>query len=251
MVALITTKIGMISIIDDLGNWRALTLLAAKPATVTQVKTSQTDGYNAWQIGSGVARRPKKPQAGRAQKLGLKATPAIVKEIRQPAGLVADVKVGDRITVGQFRPGDKVEVVGTTKGKGFAGTIKRHNFHRSPASHGSKNQRRPGSIGTINDGRVIKGKKMAGRLGGQSCTLTGLTVGLVDDSQGLLGIFGGLPGSRKSTIIVRRSGGLLDLTEATASQPADQFKPQAGVTADSSVKNQPPENPDKDQVSQS
>lgn len=200
---MITRKLGMISVVGDSGQMVPLTLLEASPNTILQIKTADRDGYWGLQLGFGRRRRLAKPQLGHLKAAGA-SPPAAVREFRLDQAPADDLKVGGQLGVDQFSVGDPVEVVGTSKGRGFAGTIKRHNFRSQRASHGAKGYtRRPGSIGSMYPQRVMKGKRMAGRLGGQRTTLTGLTVGLVDAEKGVLGIVGGVPGPRKSFVIVR------------------------------------------------
>ena len=207
MQALITRKLGMVSVVGDQGQMVPLTLLEASPNTILQIKTADRDGYWGLQLGFGRRRRLAKPQLGHLRASGAEP-PAICREIRLMQAPDGDLKVGGQLTVNQFSVGDRVEVVGKSKGRGFSGVIKRHNFRSQRKSHGAKGYtRRPGSIGSMYPQRVMKGKRMAGRLGGQRTTLAGLTIGLVDADRGVLGVIGGVPGPRKSFVIVRRTGG--------------------------------------------
>ena len=204
MLALITRKLGMISVVGDQGRLLPLTLLEASPNTILQIKTLERDGYWGLQLGFGHRRRVARPQLGHL-KAAKAQPPAICREIRLLQAPADGLQVGGQLTVDQFQLGDQVEVIGQSRGKGFSGTIRRHNFHRQRKSHGAKGHtRRPGSIGSMYPQRVMRGKKMAGRLGGQRTTLTGLTIGLVDLDRGLLGIIGGVPGPRKGFVVVRR-----------------------------------------------
>ena len=204
MLALITRKLGMVSVIGDGGQMVPLTLLEASPNTILQIKTVDRDGYWSLQLGYGQKRKIAKPQLGHLKASGAKP-PAACREIRLANAPDEQLKVGGQLTVDLFSVGDCVEVVGKAKGRGFAGAIKRHNFKSQRKSHGAKGHtRRAGSIGSMYPQRVMKGKKMPGRLGGQRVTLTGLKIGLVDTERGVLGVVGGLPGPRKSLLIVRQ-----------------------------------------------
>jgi len=221
MKALLGRKLGMTQLFDENGNVARVTVVQAGPCVVTQIKTDDKDGYQAVQIGFEVAKRPAKPQAGHAT--FDTATPKIMRELRlggrpgaekavESAGGAEDsaepteersLKVGDRLKVDQFEPGDAVEVVGTSKGKGFAGTVKRHNFATGPKTHGSHNYRAPGSIGSGYPEHVFKGMRMAGRMGGAKTTAKGLKIVHVDNDNNLLAISGAVPGPRKSVVMVR------------------------------------------------
>lgn len=202
MKAMITRKLGMTSIITDDGSMLAVTLLSASPNVITQVKTVETDGYQALQLGFEKAQRVGKSQAGHYGKAKVEA-PKIVKEHRVteiPEGM----KAGDTVAVDTFAVGDCVDVTGTGKGKGFAGGIKRHNFHRQRKSHGAKgNTRKIGSIGSMYPQKVMKGKKMPGQYGGKQITTEKLTVALVDTEHNVLGVVGAVPGPKKSIVMVR------------------------------------------------
>ena len=209
MKALLGRKLGMTQLFDENGNVARVTIVEAGPCVITQVKTGERDGYEAVQIGFGAAKKPAKPQAGHATHNDV--TPKHMKEVRLD-GAVADVeaaegeggfKVGDSLKVDQFEAGDPVEVVGTSKGKGFAGTVKRHNFTTGPKSHGSHNYRAPGSIGSGYPQHVFKGMKMAGRMGGAKTTTKGLKIVHVDNDNNLLAISGAVPGPRKGVVMVR------------------------------------------------
>jgi large subunit ribosomal protein L3 len=176
---------------------------------VTQLKTAEKDGYMAVQIGFGAAKNPTKAQAGHAPKGG--ETPAKLQEIRME-GTVADVeavegedqmKVGTKLAADVFEVGDTVQVTGTSKGKGFAGAVKRHNFATGPKTHGSHNYRAPGSIGAGYPEHVFKGMRMAGRMGGERTTVKNLKVVLVDAEKNLLAIRGAIPGPRKSIVMIK------------------------------------------------
>lgn len=214
MKALLGQKVGMTQIFDENGNARGVTVIAAGPCVVTQVKTQAKDGYNAVQIGFGDAKHQPKPQQGhlkpaksnarwlkevRIESLAAEAGEAEVEAAQEDMSL----KVGDSISVADFQVGDVVSVTGTSKGKGFAGTIKRHNFHRGPKTHGSHNYRAPGSIGSAYPQRVFKGIKMAGRMGHEQVSVKNLKVAAVDEANNLIALAGAVPGPRKGLIMVR------------------------------------------------
>jgi len=197
MKALIAQKIGMTQVFSEKGTVIPVTLLSAGPCVVTQVKTDETDGYTAVQLGYGEAKKLAKPQVGHVKKSG--ATPKTLSEFR-----IEDEddmpKVGDSITAEVFSVGDTITVSGVSKGKGFAGTIKRHNFARGPKTHGSHNYRAPGSIGAGYPQHVFKGQKMAGHMGNAQVTTKNLTVAHVDAKNNIIGIKGAIPGPKKSIV---------------------------------------------------
>lgn len=199
MQVIIGTKVGMTQIIGEDGTVTPITVLKADPATVTQIKTVESDGYNAVQLGSGLGKNLSKPVAGHVKKAGV--TPKTLREFRTDAA--PEVKVGDQLTVAEFAVGDKVTVTGTSKGKGFAGTVKRWNFNESRNTHGFQgNIRRVGSIGSMYPQKVFKGKKMPGRMGHDTVTVKNLVVAYVDAEKGLLGLKGAVPGPRKGIVMV-------------------------------------------------
>jgi len=195
MKALITRKVGMTSTIAEDGSVQAITLLSASPCVITQVKTEETDGYTAVQLGFEDAKHFK--AAGK--------TPKIVREFRVDE-ITEDLKVGAYINPEVFSVGDVVDVTGISKGKGFAGTIKRHNFHRGRKTHGGNgNVRKPGSIGSMYPQRVLKGKRMAGQMGNEQVTVKNLKVALVDTELGVIGVTGAVPGPRKGIVILKEA----------------------------------------------
>lgn len=200
MKALVTRKIGMISAIDEQGAAIAVTLLWATPNTVTQIKSADKDGYQALQVGFEEAKKPTKAQAGHAK--NAKVTPKIMREFRI-SELPDDLKVGDSFSADLFSVGDKVAVTGLSKGKGFAGVIKRHGFHRGAKTHGGNSYRRPGSIGSMYPQRIFPGKKMAGQMGHTKVTTKGLRVALVDLELNVIGVAGAVPGPKKSLVLLR------------------------------------------------
>ncbi len=191
----------MTSTINEDGTVVAVTLLAATPNVITQVKSDEKDGYNALQLGFESTKKLVKPLAGHLKQS--KATPKIIREVRIDE-LNEDMKIGETISADSFSVGDTVDVIGTSKGKGFAGTIKRHNFHRQRQTHGGKgNTRKVGSIGSMYPQKIFKGKKMAGQLGDARVTVKNLKVALVDADKNLIGIAGAVPGPRKSIVLVK------------------------------------------------
>ena len=200
MKALLGTKIGMTQIISESGVAVPVTLIQAGPVTVTQVKTVETDGYTAVQMAYGEGKNLSKAVAGHT--LSAKVTPKHIREIRVtelPEGL----SVGSTFDVTTFALGDIVDATGTSKGKGFAGTVKRHNFNTSKATHGGKGDvRKPGSIGSMYPQKVFKGKRMAGRMGHDQVTVKNLVVAYVDPTNNLIGLRGAVPGPKKGLIII-------------------------------------------------
>ncbi|WNZ22328.1 50S ribosomal protein L3 [Leptolyngbya sp. NK1-12] len=193
-IGILGTKLGMTQIFDETGVAIPVTVVQAGPCTVTQVKTKQTDGYAAIQVGYGevAAKALNKPELGHLEKAG--ATPLrYLQEYRLDD--TASFDLGQQLTVDSFTPGQLVDVIGTSIGRGFAGYQKRHNFKRGPMAHGSKNHRLPGSTGAgTTPGRVYPGKRMAGQLGNTRTTVRKLTVVRVDAERNLLLIKGALPG---------------------------------------------------------
>lgn len=202
MKALITRKVGMTSTIAEDGTVNAITLLSASPCVVTQVKTTETDGYTAFQLGTEEAKLGK-AQAGHAK--AAKVMPKIIREFRVDE-ISEEIKVGESFSTDVFHVGDMIDVTGTSKGKGWAGTIKRHNFHRQRASHGAKsNERKVGSIGSMYPQKIFKGKKMAGHMGHEQVTVKNLKVALVDNELGVIGVVGAVPGPKKSIVIIKEA----------------------------------------------
>lgn len=200
MKALLGTKIGMTQIISESGVAIPVTLIQAGPVTVTQVKTVEIDGYTAVQVAYGEGKNLSKAVVGHTK--SAKVTPKHIREIRVnelPEGLL----VGSTFDVTTFALGDIVDATGTSKGKGFAGTVKRHNFNTSKATHGGNgNVRKPGSIGSMYPQKVFKGKRMAGRMGHDRVTVKNLVVAYVDLENNLIGLRGAVPGPKKGLIII-------------------------------------------------
>ncbi len=205
MAGVIGKKIGMTRIFDEGGAAVPVTVVEAGPCPVLQIKSAETDGYTAVQLGFGAQKdkRASKAEKGHAAKAGVDAAPRLVREFELSEG--DEYEIGQAITVDVFEAGDQVRVTGTTKGKGFQGVVKRHGFAGRPASHGHPMSRTPGSIGPGTDpSRVIKGKKLPGRMGGVRATIDNLKVVRVDLERNLLFIKGGVPGSRNSYLLIRK-----------------------------------------------
>ena len=202
MRGIIGRKLGMTQVFDaESGGVTPVTVIEAGPCPVVQVKTVESDGYEAVQIAyEPVAERKlSRAELGHLKKGGAGAHRHLV-ELRGPSESI----VGETVTVEAFQPGDRVKVSGVSVGKGFAGTIKRHNFSRGPETHGSHNVRKPGSIGaSATPSRVFKGMRMAGRLGGKRVTQIGLTVHDTDPERNLLLVKGAVPGPKNGLVEVR------------------------------------------------
>ena len=202
MKALLTRKLGMTNILDDEGASIAITLLSAKPNTVTQLKNDETDGYRAVQVGFEDTKKLGKSQAGHFKMAN--SSSKVSREFRiiseeETEGL----EVGAQIGADSFELGDLVSVSGVSKGKGFAGTIKRHGFHRGRKTHGGRSYRRPGSIGSMYPQRIFPGKKMAGHMGHDNVTTKNLRVALIDNELGVIGVEGAVPGPKKGLVLLR------------------------------------------------
>jgi large subunit ribosomal protein L3 len=197
-------KLGMTQVWDDAGRLVPVTVIQAGPCVVTQVRTSDSDGYDAVQIAYGAIdpRKVNQPMAGHFAKAGVTPRRHLVEIRTSDAG---EYSLGQEVTAEVFESGQKVDVVGTTKGKGTAGVMKRHGFHGVGASHGAhRNHRKPGSIGGASTpGRVFKGLKMAGRMGHVRQTTQNLTVHAVDVDRGLLLIKGAVPGPKGGVVLVK------------------------------------------------
>jgi len=201
-IGLIGRKVGMTQVFQDDGTMVAVSVLAIEPNTVTRLRTTERDGYTAVQLGTNVVKKLSKPEAGQLDGLPMLAT---IREFR--VDTVDDVTVGQTISIDDvFAAGDLVDVTGVSKGKGFAGHIKRHNFHRGPKTHGSDHHREPGSIGPgTTPGRVYRGVKMAGHMGDERVTVKKLRVVRADVDKNLLLVKGSLPGPRGSLILVKKA----------------------------------------------
>jgi large subunit ribosomal protein L3 len=205
MAGLIGKKVGMTRVFDDEGLAVPVTVVQAGPCPVLQVKTEDTDGYAAIQLGFGSkkANRASRAETGHAGKAGLEAAPSFLREFAPAEG--EEYEPGQELTVEFFAPGDSVKVTGTSKGRGFQGGVKRHGFSGRPASHGHPMSRTPGSMGPGTDpSRVIKGKKLPGRMGGVRKTIRNLEVVKVDPERNLLFLKGGIPGARNSYVLITK-----------------------------------------------
>lgn len=200
MKALLGTKIGMTQIISEDGVAVPVTLIQAGPVTVTQVKTVENDGYSAVQVAFGEGKNLSKAVAGHVKPAG--STPKFIREIRV-SELPEGLSVGNAIDVTNFSLGDVVDATGTSKGKGFAGTVKRHNFATTRHTHGGKMYiRKVGSIGSMYPQKVFKGKRMAGRMGHDRVTVKNLVVAYIDPANNLIGLRGAVPGPKKGLVII-------------------------------------------------
>jgi large subunit ribosomal protein L3 len=205
-LGLLGRKVGMMRIFTDDGDAVPVTVLDVSNNRVAQVKTDETDGYTAIQVAYGTRRasRVNKPEAGHLAKAGVEAG-EVLKEFRVAADVAANYKPGSQVPVSVFAAGQKVDVQGTSIGKGFAGTIKRHNFSSQRASHGnSRSHNVPGSISMAQDpGRVFPGKKMSGHLGDETTTVQNLDIVRIDEARQLLLVRGAVPGAKNGHVVVR------------------------------------------------
>jgi large subunit ribosomal protein L3 len=205
MPGLIGKKIGMTRIFNDEGIQVPVTVIEAGPCPVVQVKSEDRDGYRAIQVGFG-GQKPKRTtlaEMAHAAKAGLEVAPRLMREF--PVGNGEEYEVGQQLTVELFAVGDRVKVTGRSKGRGFQGVVKRHGFAGRPASHGHPMSRNPGSLGPGTDpSRVIKGKKLPGRMGGARSTIRNLQIVRVDGERNLLFVKGGVPGSRDGYVLISK-----------------------------------------------
>lgn len=201
---IIGRKIGMGRIFGADGKAAAVTAIEAGPCVVIQVKTTAKEGYNAAQLGFGESKRLNSPQKGHLKKLGQFKH---LQEFR--VADTGDIKVGDKIDVSLFKEGDLVDISGVSKGKGFAGVVKRHHFAGGPKTHGQSDRHRaPGSIGsTTSPGRVLKGKRMAGHMGNRRVTARHLQIYKADLERNLLLIRGAVPGAKNGLVLINKAGG--------------------------------------------
>lgn len=205
MQILIGKKLGMTQIFAESGEATAVSVIQAGPCPVVQVKTPETDGYSAIQIGFGEAkaRRVGKPLEGHFKR-GSIAPCRVLREVRVQDA--SQFKVGDMIDLKILEGVKRVDVSGVSKGRGFAGTIRRHNFKRGPETHGCKNVREPGSVGqNSTPSRIFKGKRLPGRMGGEKTTVRNLKVVLVDAENNLLFVRGAVPGANKGFVFIRKA----------------------------------------------
>ena len=200
---LIGKKIGMTQIFNEEGKVIPVTVIEAGPCVVSQVKTEETDGYNSIQLGFGAIKESKvnKPERGHFTKANI-APARYLREFRVDS--IEDVKVGDELKADIFMAGDKIDIQGTSKGKGFQGVIKRHGQHRGPMGHGSMYHRRPGSMGsTSTPGRVFKGKKLPGHMGAETVTIQNLEVIKVDLDKNIILVKGSVPGAKGAILKIK------------------------------------------------
>ncbi len=206
MSGLLGKKIGMTSVFSEEGNLVPVTIIEAGPCYVTQIKSTEKDGYNAIQVGYGDKKEKNinKPLLGHFKKAAVKPL-RFVKEFSLLTG--REMKLGDEIKVDLFQPGDKVKVTGYSKGRGFTGVVKRHGFSGGPLTHGQSDRlRAPGSLGQSSyPSRVYKGIKMAGHMGNKSVSVCGLTVVKVDPEKNLLFVKGAVPGARNSYLEIHKT----------------------------------------------
>ena len=204
MQGIIGRKIGMTQTFRDNGRMESVTGIEAGPCTVIQVKTKARDGYNAVQLGFGAAKRVNSPQRGHAKGLGQFR---YLREFRVGDG--EDIEVGQTVDVSLFEAGDLIDITGVSKGKGFAGVVKRHHFAGGPKTHGqSDRHRHPGSIGaTSSPGRVFKGMRMAGHMGSTRVTVQHLEVVETDPARNLLLVKGAVPGAKNGLLLIKKSVG--------------------------------------------
>lgn len=197
---IIGKKIGMTRVFGETGKNVPVTLVYAPANTVTQVKTTEKDGYSAIQAAAFTKKHITKPLLGHIKKAGLENA-AKLTEMRDIEG---KFKMGDKLTVESFAPGDIVKVTSISKGKGFQGVIKRHGFHRGPTTHGSDHHRAPGSIGSMFPQHVVKGRKLPGHMGAKQVT-TRLKIFSIEPKENILLIKGSIPGPRKAVVTVRKA----------------------------------------------
>lgn len=214
MKAILGKKIGMTQIFSEDGSVIPVTVIEAGPTVVTQIKTEETDGYNAVQVGFENAREKllTKPQLGHLKKAGVGAK----KHLREfSVSNVENYELAQEFNVDTFEVGEMVDVTGTSKGKGTQGPIKRHGQSRGPEAHGSRYHRRPGSMGGASDpSRVFKGKNLAGRMGGERVTVKNLKIVQLDAEKNLILIKGAIPGPKKGLVIIKESAMSAELKEA-------------------------------------
>lgn len=205
MPGLIGKKVGMTRIFDEEGTQVPVTVIEAGPCPVVGMRSDEQDGYQAIQLGYGQKKekRASRAELGHVAEAGLEAAPRLLREFR--IGDDEEYEVGQQLTVELFEAGDRVKVTGRSKGKGFQGVVKRHGFRGRPGSHGHPMSRNPGSMGPGTDpSRVIKGKKLPGRMGGSRTTIRNLQVVRVDGERNLLFVKGGVPGARDGYVLISK-----------------------------------------------
>ena len=196
-------KLGMTQIFDEDGNLEAVTAIEAGPCFISQIKTQANDGYDAVQLGFGETKRLNSPEKGHLNSLGRQLKHLREFKVKEPVS----VKVGQGVDVSIFKKGDRVDITGISKGKGFAGVVKRHHFAGGPKSHGQSDRHRaPGSVGsTTFPGRVLKGTRMAGHMGNRRVSVRNLKVVQADPGRNLLLIRGAVPGAINELLVIRKS----------------------------------------------
>jgi large subunit ribosomal protein L3 len=208
MKGILGKKVGMTQIFDDRGEVIPVTVIEAGPCYVAQIKSTDRDGYSAIQLGFAEVKtqRLNKPQLQHLRKSELPPL-RFLRELRMPEDDTARFEEGQKVTVDLFEAGEYVDVTGTSKGRGFAGVVKRHGFSGGPKTHGQSDRHRaPGSIGACyTPGRVFKGKRMPGRMGGERVTVQGLQVVLVDPERNLLVVRGAVPGANNGLLLIRQA----------------------------------------------
>jgi large subunit ribosomal protein L3 len=208
MKGILGKKVGMTQVFDQQGEVVPVTVIEAGPCFVAQIKTVERDGYSAVQMGFEET-KPKHLTRSQLQHLQKSNLPAlrVLRELRMDDGELTGFQEGDKVTVDLFAVGEMVDVVGTSKGRGFAGVVKRHGFRGGPKTHGqSDRQRAPGSIGQCTTpGKVFKGMRMAGRMGGERVTVQGLRVVMVDPERNLLAVQGAVPGAKGGLLVIQQA----------------------------------------------
>lgn len=200
-------KVGMTQVFNPAGQLVPVTVVEAGPCVVVQIKTEEKDGYSAVQLGFEEVKKKKlvnKPLSGHFARAGVNPQRHL-REIRIDAGEQDKYQVGQVLKADLFQEGEKVDVTGTSKGKGFAGAVKRYGFNRGPMSHGSMYHRRPGSLGATDPERVFKGRRLPGRMGGEQVTIQGLEVVQVDPENNLLLLKGAVPGRKGSLLLIKET----------------------------------------------
>jgi len=232
MKFIIGKKIEMTQKYDSKGNTVPLTVIEAGPCIITQIKDEKKDGYNAIQIGYGSKKRINKPLTGHLKGRG---NFEFLREFREMGD---SYKAGDTITVDTFDARDTVKVTGTSKGKGFQGVVKRHNFKGMPKSHGTKDQlRMPGSVGATGPAHVFKGQRMPGHTGNERVTISGLEIFEVDKEKNLLYIKGAVPGARNGIIVLQATGDLKVNTKQEKAEEKEQAEAPKAETSETAQVN--------------
>jgi large subunit ribosomal protein L3 len=239
--ALLGIKRNMTSTYDSRGRRVGATLVEVSPNFVTQIKTSEKDGYNGIQLGFGTKKSVKKPQIGHGKKAGIETPIRWFREIRTDE----TNEPGTEINLGQvFSIGDEVKVTGTSKGKGFQGGVRRHGFHGGPKTHGQSDRHRaPGSIGSgTTPGRVLKGKRMAGHMGNVQVTTHGLEIMGIDKEKNLISIKGAVPGPMGSLVTITKLGRIKGYTPPPEEKPDEEEEGEAKETTNEEIVEQVTEN---------